>query len=726
MNATSTATPGVIASTIHLLRERKALIANANSAQRRYAADTVVRSSAMAPFFSALGVTKGAQIVQILHANLHNLPLFFRTIMRYCKLLNVHKATIPQTRASLVDQLKVNDWYSISEWVTNEYAATMHLVREHYYASMGCDIDRLSPRVAKVEDQLQLLLDYKTDITKLLYKAESINACKDAIVLAVHIGNLDTEPAYQRWLQQNHEFVVEAFIQNGKSRAKLAQCHGLDLTLDSRGFCSTQQTGRDRSCIGGITHAELNKLATAYQDRLQRLMDYIESSQCAEFDAEGGDYPLTTEKEYQDYKTTMESEVIFTTGSLTSAGIPSEVLSLAKRLCLKHGPVRVTSEASGIHIYLPDPDLLQKDGRKELESKHLCINAEKYLGIGRYDIDNFPTAENKQLYKKYRQHGKEVPSTSSMKTGKLYTVDQLLHMPPLERRVANLGEVKRTVAASDPNKHLVYDEQGNLVPEWCGETVPLSSLPTDHPARDYMERQRHYNLKDLETIWDISYCTNALPEDRGVNRFYGRLPGGCKNCPSGRIIIPIYDDMHVRRGWQARVIDFTNAHGDKWVWTDKQEWKLVARSGNDLFTSDEWPKGFAVHKYLNARGSQRNALLFGLYQAVEFNKTRPFDKRYCVLVEGPLDAVRGGAPCIALLGKSMSPEQAALIRKHFTTVCTVMDQDKAGQECLRRIHAQLPGMPIKELTVPAGKKDLGDCTEEEARILVTKYDPLNA
>ena len=161
MNVTPTATPGVIASTIHLLREKKALIANANSAQRRYAADVVVRSSAVAPFFSDLGVTKGGQIASILQANLHNLPLFFRTIIRYCKLVNVHKATLPQSRASLIDQLKVNDWYSISEWVTHEYAATMRLVREHYYASMGCDIDRLSPRVAKVEDQLQLLLGYK-------------------------------------------------------------------------------------------------------------------------------------------------------------------------------------------------------------------------------------------------------------------------------------------------------------------------------------------------------------------------------------------------------------------------------------------------------------------------------------------------------------------------------------------------------------------------------------
>lgn len=422
----------------------------------------------------------------------------------------------------------------------------------------------------------------------------------------------------------------------------------------------------------------------------------------------------------------MTSDNIFTAGGLTSAGIPAEVLNLAKRLAAKHGPVSVTSEASGLHIYIPDPDLLNKDGRKELQSKHLAINAEKYLGTGRYNVDLYPTKENKQLYKKYRATGKEVPCAVSMKTGKLYSVDSLLIMTPIERRVANLGDVQRTVSTSSTNKHLVYDERGNLVPEWCGDTVSLSSLPPDHPARDYMERQRGYDLNTLESVWGIVYCQQALPEDRAAERYYSRLPGNYKNCPTGRIIIPIYDDDRVRRGWQARVIDFTNAHGDKWVWTDRQDWLLVQRSGQDLFVSEHWPKGFAVHKYLNARGSQRNALLFGLMQAVEFNKNRPLDKRYCVLVEGPLDAVRGGPPCIALLGKSMSQEQAALIRKNFSVICTVMDQDKAGQECLRRIYNQLPGVPIKELLVPEGKKDLGDCTPEEAYALVTKYDPLNA
>lgn len=419
----------------------------------------------------------------------------------------------------------------------------------------------------------------------------------------------------------------------------------------------------------------------------------------------------------------MQTDNVFTIGSLSAATLPREIVALAERLAAKHGPVSISSEANGIQIYIPDPDLLKEDGRKELTSRHLAINAELYLGIGRYDDIENPTKENKKLYEKYRRHGREVPCARSMKTAKRYSVDALLCMRPIEERIAGIGDIKHMVIAADPTKNMVYDENGNLVPEWCGQTVPLTALTPDHPAIAYL-RHRNFDPVEVTKKWDIVYCEQALPEDPARGRYYSKLPYGCHNSPTGRLIIPIYDAEGVRRGWQARVIDHSDDTGNKWVWTDHQQWLQVANAGQDLFVSDIWPKGFAVHKYMNARGSQRNTLLFGIKQAVEFNESRPFNKRYCVLVEGPLDAVRGGAPCIALLGKSLSDAQAAELRKHFAVVCTVMDQDKAGQECLKCIHTKLHGMPIHELTVPEGKKDLGDCTQEEAQALVTAYDPL--
>ena len=128
-----------------------------------------------------------------------------------------------------------------------------------------------------------------------------------------------------------------------------------------------------------------------------------------------------------------EKEVL-TSGSISSSRVPKVIMRLAERLAEKHGTVTIAEEASGIHIHLADPEELINSGPKELQSRHLAINAEKYFGIGRYDVDEFPTRENKEMYAKYHAQDKEVPCAVSMKTGKTYRVDDLLHMPTLQAR----------------------------------------------------------------------------------------------------------------------------------------------------------------------------------------------------------------------------------------------------------------------------------------------------
>lgn len=691
------------AETMAALQERKALPDKANSAEVRYAANYIVKKSPFAPYFKFLGIQEGSQIGRTFD-NLRSVE-FFKTVMQLYYAKWYFEDSVPKLN-DIIANFKTDSWTRVALIAQLNYNQFLRDLRRSINDSKGIG-SYAEYRHDLVLKDLRTLLAFNGTHNEFMKKATGIGAFHDTIVLAVHLTKRHNSIAYKAWLDAHQEEVLEAFLDHGKSRAMLSACHGFKITAVGGGYQSYRATSSDRSSVLGYTHATLNAMARAKQDVLQHRVNLASSWQALEANMT----PTMTDN-------------IFTTAGLSTASIPEEVARLAERLAAKHGPVTVTNEASGLHIYVPDPELLQTDGRKELTSKHLAINAEKYLGIGRYDVDINPTRENKQLYKKYRQHGKEVPSAISMKTTKPYSVDALLQMAPIERRVSDLGEVSRRVITTDPNKYLVYDAQGNLVPEWCGETVDIAELPPEHPARDYLEKVRHYDVACLGSLWDVCYCTSALPEDRGANRFYSRLPHGCKNSPTGRIIFPIYDDDGVRRGWQARIIDYTNAHGDKFVWTDSQQWLQVASNGQDLCVSEQWPKGFSAHKYLNARGSQRNALLFGLKQAVEYNSNRPFPKRYCVLVEGPLDAIRGGPPCIALLGKSISQEQAALIRKNFAVVCTVMDRDKAGQECLNRIYKQLNGMPIHELIVPEGKKDLGDCTYEEAAQLVQLYDPL--
>lgn len=701
------------AETMAALREKKALPEIATSAEVRYAADYIVKKSPFAPFFAALGITKGSQIGRTFD-KLRD-ERFFKVIMQLYYAKWYFKNDVKEL-LDIPTRIKNDDWERLTINASFHYRRCLRELREAANASIGISKQE-KYRFDMVRKELCQLIEFEGSDDKFMDKAILMGAFPDTVVLAAHITGRHKSISFTQWQEDHQEDIVDAFVCHGTTRALLTTCHEFKVTAWTGGMQKWDAEQEDRSTVCDITHYTLNTMATSYQDimlhrlRMATTCGLMEAAAPAEEVAES----TTTDHMHDE---------IFTTGGLGAASLPEEIIVLAKRLAKLHGPVTIASESNGIHIYIPDPELLNTDGSAELGKKHVSVNAEKYLGIGRYDVDKYPTPENKALYMKYRRHGKEVPCTDSKKSGKAYKVETLLSMLPLERRLSLIGEVKRTVHISNMDKHLVYDENGNLVPEWCGQTVSLKDLPTNHPARDYMERQRNYDLELLDSVWGVRYCTAALPEDRAVGRFYSRLPHGCLNSPTGRIILPVYDDEGVRRGWQARVIDFTNAHGDKFVWTDRQQWLQVAKNGQPLFVSEQWPKGFDAHKYLNARGSQRNALLFGLKQAVEYNSNRPFAKRYCVLVEGPLDAIRGGPPCIALLGKSISPVQAELIRKHFSVVCTIMDQDKAGKECLKRIYNQLHGMPIMELTVPEGKKDLGDCTYLEAYQLVTKYDPI--
>lgn len=682
------------ADTLAALQERNALPEKANSAEVRYAADYIVKKSPLQPFFAELGITKGSQIGRSFDCS-RNI-IFFGTVVKLYYIKWYYGTDLPAFN-NVQELFKHPDWQEVTYKVTNQFKELLRTLRIDTYLSMGVGKEA-EYRHSIFKQEATRLLKFTGTPEAFLEAASFAGSFKDAVALAIYTKNWQRFAVVQKWLEENSDDIADLYMRYGLSRSILSHLHGFKLTPQSgvQKVPTQQELAKDASCIAGYSHADLNEMAQAWQELCLHRLDLIENCQPQE---------------------TM-SDNIFTTGSLTSASIPQEVTQLADRLAQKHGPVTITSEASGIHIYIPDPELLQEDGRKELTSKHLAINAEKYLGIGKYNVDQYPTKENKQLYAKFYSKDVEVPCAISMKTKKRYSVDALLRMPPIEKRIEGIGDIRRTVTTSDPDKHLVQDEFGNWVPRWPGACVPLRHLPEDHVAREYLEKMRKFDIEDLSNTWGLCYCKEAEAEDRALGIYYSRLPYGCRNSPQGRIIIPIYDDEGVRRGWQARIIDFTNVHDDQFVWTDKQEWLLTKHSGNDPAISDEFPKGFAPHKYLNAKGSQRNALLFGLLQAVKFNADKPFNQRYCVLVEGPFDAMRGGAPCIALLGKSMSYEQAAMIRKNFAVVYTVMDQDTAGKECLKRIQQMLPDMNIHELQVPTGYKDLGDCTYEEAKAIL--------
>lgn len=413
------------------------------------------------------------------------------------------------------------------------------------------------------------------------------------------------------------------------------------------------------------------------------------------------------------------------TGALGKGDIHPKIIALAEDLARIHGPVNISSGSSGIHIDIPDPEVLMEDGLKELNRKRLSINAEKYFGIGRYDVDEYPTPENRQLYRDFRSKNFEVPCVLCMKTKKRWTVAQLLGMLPLKRRLPHI-KVSHRVTIGSMCKDMVYDENGNIVPNWVGDTIALTKLPKDHPAVQYV-LNRGYSPEVLESQFEACYCYKCLPEDRSLGRFYPKLPGGMRQCHQGRIILTIRMNG-VRKGYQSRIIDKVE-NGNYYIWSSEEKWLLIKRMRSDgmleeLYPATEiFPRGFDVAKYLNASGSKRNELLMGYDAAVKFNEGRPYKHSYCILCEGPMDAARLGPPAIAILGSSLSEMQATFLRDKFGYICTCMDKDKAGQACLEVINKRIPERVGYDVILPDGVKDAGDIAPAAAFNIQMECDP---
>lgn len=384
--------------------------------------------------------------------------------------------------------------------------------------------------------------------------------------------------------------------------------------------------------------------------------------------------------------------------------LPEMAQPIVERLIYLHGEPNYTVEANGRHLYFPDPELLKLSDR-ELMSKHLAVNIDKYFGLGKWNVKENPTPENKMLWEKYRRWGKEVPCCMSMKTGRKMSITALLSMPPLSKRVQFTTPhfLRSSSSASQDSS------PEEVLPP--GEVVPLTSLPKEHPACIYL-RQRGFDPQKLGEVYSVSYCVEENPD----GAFYGSMPLGLRNSPLGRIIFPIIGIDGEELGWQARAIVLKDRDGDDWLWSGK-EWVEMTKYGEVMHSSPRFTSGLAgaLKKYVNAKGMRRNSSFFGIRQAWEMMKDRPLSQREVVLMEGALDVAKGGPPCVALLGKSMSESQAEVIANHFGKVSLVCDNDAAGTQFLFKVKKMLASMPIRVAKLPPGKKDLGECSYEEAK-----------
>lgn len=409
--------------------------------------------------------------------------------------------------------------------------------------------------------------------------------------------------------------------------------------------------------------------------------------------------------------------------------LSQQIQRLVTRLLTVHftGKLHVIDH-NHLELSLPDPELLQEDGPKELMSKHLYVNLSKFAAEGHNC------------------------AARCVKTNRFYNIKDLLEMRPIGLR--HKDKSYKWYITWDPDKFLknyknkdlltsslVFNSEDALENKWIspGTCIPLNKLPVSHPAVSYLNDRGYTDMDALVHQFNASFCTEENPQLKHLK--FGKDTEGYIIdpfkffTPQGCIIFTAFQ-LGQPKLWQARILDkklgndklhymhfvndpFKRVSGYYKVAEKDATGKYIPMQG----VSDSIVK----RKYYLSPGSKAGNVLMGYDAAREFNLSRPSGKKVIGLCEGVLDAARMGPPFCAYLGGALSIGQLKLISNGmFDKIILAVDHDKVGSSTaakLRRSISMLGGIDIDELDYPLKFKDLGEITDNNLILELKKqYD----
>jgi hypothetical protein len=445
----------------------------------------------------------------------------------------------------------------------------------------------------------------------------------------------------------------------------------------------------------------------------------------------------------------MSAEITHTS---TGGNAPDEVRKFVEKMSKAHDcKMLVARETNGYHLYIPCPECLHTHGRREVADPKYSINVSMYLGLGDAFADlkpqgpaYDPAAMEKAMASTQTRDEKSsiCMRTRQSKNPHRFKVSALLSMATVHERhpdIMTKADVVGQVGSAEREAHWEVDpESGVLVPPPPGTVVAITALSPDHPAVTYLT-SRGYSPQKLWEQFRCSFCVEEYPEgENGI--YYRKMPGGWKDTPQNRVIF--YSLVKgVPLTWQARYPEKVSENGlNKFMLhpyrtEEVTRWSHVATRANPQSAwipvspfdevNQEGTLRFQPSKYRTAKYSQRQ--MMGWDAAVKRANDDPNPHKWVVLCEGPLDAARVGPGGVALIGSSISPDNAEKVASTFNIVFTAFDEDKAGKGATEKVGRMLMGSkcraPVIQLVIPLpipSGKDIGEMTQEAFDAMLAK------
>lgn len=241
----------------------------------------------------------------------------------------------------------------------------------------------------------------------------------------------------------------------------------------------------------------------------------------------------------------------------------------------------------------------------------------------------------------------------------------------------------------------------------CQESKNFTEFVMDSTKRSYFEAVRLIDSKKTET--DIS------------NEIYGLLN---KNNEFVEFDIETVRRLNKDALASSRAVEYLKGRSitknsvEKYLigYSEKQDMVTIPIFSPDGLCVGMVGRSIEGKSFLNTPGLPKSKTMFNI------QRTKAASQVF--LVESSFDAIRIeqlGRAAVATLGSTVSGKQIQLLKKYFTSIILLPDNDEAGVSMQRKLQESL-GNIIVSGAIPNEYKDVSDLDENQLSQLIYKFD----
>lgn len=253
----------------------------------------------------------------------------------------------------------------------------------------------------------------------------------------------------------------------------------------------------------------------------------------------------------------------------------------------------------------------------------------------------------------------------------------------------------------------VSKESGLFFCFGCQTTRSLIELIMHMTNRTYFETVRFIKSKETETNIEavVNKALHQMPDFVQYDELL--IKRLCKQAIDSPRAMTYFEG---RRITKESVIKFDLGY------SEKQDSVVIPMQSPDGMSIGFVARTVEGKEFKNTPGLPKSKILFNLHRVKA--------SKIVYVVESSFDAIRldqVGFPAVATLGANVSSSQIELLKRYFTGVVLVADNDEAGAIMSERLTEKM-GNLVTVISPDKKYKDIGDMTDDEIRKLEFQFD----